>query len=223
MPSIMFVNQKGGVGKSTISINTAVHLAKKKSVSILDTDPQASILSFLQMRESNNLSTKNLDFKSPTLKYLERELKAIKSEYTIIDTQGQGSSDVIANLSLVDLAIIPIQPSLMDIEATRDLISKILTLIQGGKTINYKILINGALTNSKSTTTDLKIFLKENNMNYFESVISFRKIYKDSLFEGKGILEITDDKPATKNAKDEFLAFIKELLNIIENKTTKGD
>jgi hypothetical protein len=60
-------------------------------------------------------------------------------------------------------------------------------------------------------------------MNYFESVISFRKIYKDSLFEGKGILEITDDKPATKNAKDEFLAFIKELLNIIENKTTKGD
>ena len=175
------------------------------------------------MRESNNLSTKNLDFKSPTLKYLERELKSIKSEYTIIDTQGQGSSDVIANLSLVDLAIIPIQPSLMDIEATRDLISKILTLIQGGKTINYKILINGALTNSKSTTTDLKIFLKENNMNYFENVISFRKIYKDSLFEGKGILEITDDKPATKNAKDEFLAFIKELLNIIENKTTKGD
>ena len=53
---ILFGHQKGGVGKSTCSINFAYECKKLfKDLTLLDLDSQNSAKLFNQLRESNNL------------------------------------------------------------------------------------------------------------------------------------------------------------------------
>ena len=56
MPIAAVISQKGGPGKSTVSMNLAVaaHLAGK-SVAVLDTDPQCSISQWGDIREAEGI------------------------------------------------------------------------------------------------------------------------------------------------------------------------
>ncbi len=55
MKVISFYNEKGGVGKSTIIINTAIELAKhQKKVLLIDCDPQANTTAFFVKRSGKN-------------------------------------------------------------------------------------------------------------------------------------------------------------------------
>jgi len=55
---ISVVNQKGGVGKTTLAVNLAGNLAKmKKRVLLLDTDQQGTALDWQAVREQEPLFT----------------------------------------------------------------------------------------------------------------------------------------------------------------------
>jgi chromosome partitioning protein len=53
MRVITFVTQKGGAGKTTLTVNCAVAAERKKKVLILDLDAQASAEGWYQDRESD--------------------------------------------------------------------------------------------------------------------------------------------------------------------------
>ena len=51
---VSFLNEKGGVGKSTLSVNVAAYLAKKpRKVLLIDADTQGTVAAWAALREDS--------------------------------------------------------------------------------------------------------------------------------------------------------------------------
>ena len=106
--SIAIFNQKGGVGKTTLTILTAITLSKENSkVLIIDADTQANLTQFLYKVShddktmfdglADNISAEELIIKSPTKRYKNIDLipsdlsLSVLSEYLTTNTNREKS------------------------------------------------------------------------------------------------------------------------------------
>ena len=120
--SIAYVNSKGGVGKSTLCMLSAIAIMKSKknfSVKLIDTDNQKSSLSILN--HINNeivLEYVPFNYNSPGLgaSLLDQKLKSISSQkqITLIDTMAHPPRQLINCLMQCNAIVVPC--SLSDIE-----------------------------------------------------------------------------------------------------------
>lgn len=118
MKIISLINQKGGVGKTTLSLHmaTAFQLHGYNTI-LLDLDPQSSATEWYDSREDEFPAVRSIQ-PSRLEKTLE-QAREIETDVVILDTAPHTESTAVAAARASDLILVPCQPKIMDLRAMR--------------------------------------------------------------------------------------------------------
>ena len=122
MPVIVVANPKGGVGKSTLATNVAGSLAARgHAVMLGDVDRQQSARQWLALRPPQVAAIQGWDI---TGEDIVRPPKG--TTHVVLDTPaGLHGKRLEAVLRIADRMLIPLQPSLFDIQATHEFVRRL--------------------------------------------------------------------------------------------------
>lgn len=149
MPVVLVANPKGGVGKSTLATNIAGYFASRgHAVMLGDVDRQQSSRLWLSLRTPQAREIRT--WESSAEGAVARPPKG--TTHAVLDTpaglHGARFKEVVA---LADKVLVPLQPSIFDIYATRDFLDKLLANRHGGKT---KVGLVGMRVGSRTLAAD---------------------------------------------------------------------
>lgn len=121
MPVVSILNTKGGAGKTTLSTNLAVALARSgESVVVVDADIQQSALSWSESGGSEFVPVVGLATKA-----LDKGLAAVAGDWKVIDGPPHAADIAAACIRAADLVLIPVQPSPYDIWAAANTVEAV--------------------------------------------------------------------------------------------------
>lgn len=208
---ISFLNQKGGVGKTTLATNVAFYLSEieQKKVLLIDSDPQNSALDWATIRQTKCPFT----IISITRPIIHTEVKKLKDDYDYIIIDGAPRIHDVARSVIVasDLILIPIQPSPYDCWAAKeiiDLFKEVSITISEIKEIKAAFIVNRKIPNT-IIGKDINVSLKTYNIDILENQVCQRICYAESASIGNSILENTSNNLA----KEEIINLTKEIIN----------
>ncbi|HZH12710.1 MAG TPA: ParA family partition ATPase [Microvirga sp.] len=128
MRTISLINQKGGVGKTTVALHLATAFWQAgKNVVVLDLDPQASASEWHDAREIEMPYVESIQ--PARLAKVIEHTRDIGADVVILDTAPHAESTALEAARLSDLVLVPCQPSIMDLRAMRKTVD-LLKLVQ---------------------------------------------------------------------------------------------
>jgi len=214
---ILVGSNKGGCGKSTTVINLAIAFAKdKKEVLIIDADRQSTASRWSNDREYYKVKP----YIQVLQKYdnLQPSLSQLKEKYDVIlvDVAGRNSREMLSSMLVCDLLICPLQCSQPDLDTLDELNEQSVKASDFNsklKTYIYQTMASTNLKVKNKERDDFKNYVKQyESFNVLNSVNYFRKVYKDTMSEGKAILEF-DNTEAIHEVNSLYIE-IKEILNM---------
>jgi chromosome partitioning protein len=193
MMVLSIVCQKGGSAKTTTSINLAVEAMRNGlEVVLIDLDPQVSACDWKDLRGDRPPVVA-----ATPVPHLERALKAAAdagADLAIIDTAGRANDTASAAARVADLVLIPLQPSLPDLNtvaATLDIIR-----LAGGKPARALLARVRAAGNRHEDTIT---WLINKGVEVCPTTLGERVIFQDAYAMGLGVCEA---EPGGKAAEE---------------------
>ena len=189
--------EKGGCGKSTLATNIAVHLATQGAdVVLVDTDSQPTSARFIERR--------NVENAQPEVHCVQRTgdvsaaLRDLSKRYqiVIVDAGGRDSKEFRTAAAVANLLLTPIKASQADLET----LPKVNELVGLARGFNpdlqaYAVLCMAPNNPAIKEVGEAQTLLTEfDQLKLAATVIRDRKVYRDALLSGLGVVEMDNAK-----------------------------
>ena len=172
MKTIAIVSRKGGVGKSTLTMNLAV---VAEDSTIIDTDPQASCADWSDRR--NQLTPEVHTIPASRVRV---SLKRCKTNWVFIDTQPSAEASLIEIAQVSDLCIVVLRPGQLELDA----LGTTLAAIRAAEA-NAFFCINQA-----HPQANMNLLIKGlNNHHKVGPIVRSRADFPASVAEGMSVIE----------------------------------
>lgn len=188
------LNQKGGVGKTTLSINIAACLARNDlSVLLVDADPQASALTWSSVRDADPIFPV-IGMAKPTL---HKDLPGVASKYDAVIIDGAPRVNELGRAVIMasDVIVIPVQPSPYDVWAAEETCTLVKEAQVYKDNLRSVFAINRKIANTvigREVTAALTDF----DTPVAKQQITQRVIYAESAATGQTVFDVAPDGDA---------------------------
>jgi len=187
MAVVALVGNKGGAGKTTLCVNLASALAEKAPTVVLDADPQRSSLQWREIADRAD-AVPVIDAVDD-LADLVRE-SAPDYDFVVIDCPPSvHSSQTRAALERCDLALIPVQPSPLDLWATTHIEDEVKVARATNPELRAVLVINQLEPRTRLSQM-VRRGLSELGLPTAESAVRRRVAFRSSALEGRSVLEL---------------------------------
>ena len=186
MPVIALVGNKGGAGKTTLCVNLAAAFAGHQPTVILDADPQQSSLQWQDIAaedESVDVIAADADTR--------RWQKQFDAAMTVlIDCPPSVHSEQMQQaLRIADIALVPIQPSPVDIWATVHVETEVEQALQHNPRLKALLVVNQLEPRTRLSKM-IHRALAELSLPVAESAIHRRVVYRSSFLDGRTVHQV---------------------------------
>lgn len=195
MKIVSLLNQKGGVGKTTVALNLLVAFHQHYKTLLFDLDPQASATEWKDARKEIDPEVYSLHASR-----LSKALTQAKDEgfdIVFIDTAPHTESTALEVARLSDLILIPCSPKIMDLRAMRKT-KQMIDLVQN----DSFVIINNSPHQGVAAKDAENAILTDIGLSVAPVKLGYRVFYDRSLIDGKTPLEADPDSKAAKEIKE---------------------
>lgn len=213
---LSIINQKGGTGKTTISMNLAgtLNIRHGKKVLVIDGDTQSSATKWAGCASETNpfpctvVSLANASGKA------HRTIRNFMNDYDviIIDCPPNTEAEFNASALLIsDLALVPIKPSSTDLWAIEGILKLIAAATATNEKLITKILPNMCEPNKNLSNSIVNYFKNDESIELMGLQINNRAIYGEAALSGETVYTSKNNK-----AKNEIALLTDEVLSLIK-------
>lgn len=206
---ILLGSQKGGCGKSTIAVNLCAELVRTGAdVVLVDADRQGTSARWAQDRQSRKASPVHCVQKYDNIRETLFDLNK-RYEIVVVDAAGRDSRELRTAMTAAHVLLVPFRPSQPDL----DTLPALQEIIVGAKDLNPSLKAFGVLTMAPTNPAvneadEARAYLSDfPEIQTLRTVIRDRKVYRDAMSEGLGVVEMDNGK-----AKAEIQLLTQEIM-----------